>query len=79
MGWVSPPTRVYVGDLYGNPRNLWVGVFQVRRHIKIGIRLADEGDPDYTLDEEACGEIITILRTQLKDLTMRTGGFGGGR
>lgn len=75
--WESPPVPVYVGDLSGNPRKIWLGIVTVNRQTKVGVRLADEGDPDYTMDAEATGDFLTVLRDHLQDLTKITGGLSG--
>jgi hypothetical protein len=72
-GWESPPTPVYVGDRWGNPRTIWVGFAKVIRQTKIGMRLADEGVPDYTMDAAATGDLVAVLQDHLQDLVQLGG------
>jgi hypothetical protein len=65
-------TPVYVGDAFGNPRQVLVGVVTINDRTTVGVQFPGEHDhdrPDITMDARSTAELMSVLRSKLKELT----------
>lgn len=72
-------TPVYVGDAFGNPRQVLVGVVTLNDRTTVGVQFPGEKDhdrPDITMDAEAALDLIRVLRRTVLELT-KTNPMGG--
>lgn len=70
-------STVYVGDAFGDPVQIEVGVVTIGKRTTVGCRRANAASdrPDYTLDVEGIGDLIKALTAQRSALIEATGGW----